>query len=165
MTVSIRSRITTVSTLIICLLPPFPPRRAKGAPLRKGKPPGFPESPSPWCGERCSPHHRRTSFEQKNVAPDAVELAEALVHTNEAEAADHVQPHARLVLREDPGPQRPESRRLGTRDELFEQGASDSAPACPRGDVDAVLGNAAVAAPARDRRQRRPPGDRAVELR
>src|SRR6266496_4322136 len=107
----------------------------------------------------------RPSFQQQHVTPSALELTDALANADEAEPAAEMEPQTRLVLREDPGLQRPDARGLRQRDQRFEQPAPDALTLRPRRDVDAVVGHAAVAATIRVRHQRRPTGHLAVELR
>ncbi len=58
-----------------------------------------------------------SALEQQDVPPHAVEPADALAHADEPEAAAEVQPQRRLVLREDPGLERPDPGGLGARDQ------------------------------------------------
>src|SRR5439155_6066298 len=104
------------------------PRRSRSRPARGSRLP----RPS-------SSRHLRPSLEQQHVTPHPVQLAEPLTHADEPEAAHEVQPEAGLVLREDPGLERPDAGRLRAPDQLFEELAPDAAPADLFGDVDARL--------------------------
>ncbi len=85
-------------------------------------------------------------LEQQHVAPDAVQLPDPLARPHDAEAATAVQRERSLVLRKDPGLERPDPRVPGARDKGFEQGSSDTAALRRRVDVHAEVGDAFVAA-------------------
>src|SRR5581483_7591265 len=104
----------------------------------------------------------RAVLEQDDVAPDAVALAELLVHAEHSESQSAVEREARLVLGEDPREQRPVPGRLGLRDQLAEERAADTAATRRSADVHALLRDTAVAASVRIRRERGPPEDRAL---
>src|SRR5262245_44174830 len=65
-------------------------------------------------------------LEEEHVTPDAVELTEPLTATDDAEADALMEAHAGLVLREDPGLDRPDAGRLGRGDERLEQRPTDA---------------------------------------
>src|SRR5262249_42832079 len=95
--------------------------------------------------------------EKNDVAPDTVEPAELLADPEDTEADTLVQLEARLVLREDPGLDRPDPRRFRALDQRLEQQPADAVAARPLGDVDRILRDAVVDTAIRDRREGRPP--------
>src|SRR5438093_350625 len=104
------------------------------------------------------------SLHEHDVAPGAVEPAQPLAQPHDAEAAAPVQLDARGVLGEDAGLQRPDAAQLAALDERLEQGSADAAAAGSFRDVDALLGDACVDAPAGVRPERRPAEHLAVLL-
>src|SRR5436190_5153486 len=98
-------------------------------------------------------------LDEQDVAPDAVVPPQPLAAPDHAETAVPVQREAGGILGEDAGLDRPDPRLLGPGHELREQQPPDPAAAEPRGDVDAVLGDASVDAPVGDGRERRPADD------
>src|SRR5438105_1631752 len=104
------------------------------------------------------------SFEEEDVAPDAVTAAEPLADADDAEAAALVERDARDVLGKDPCLDGPDTVQLGPLDEPGEEHAPDVAAARGGRHVDAVLRHPRVDAAVGNRRERRPAEDLAGQI-
>src|SRR5690606_35572524 len=99
-----------------------------------------------------SQHGGAAAFEEDDVAPLAVEAAQALAGADGAEACLGVEPEAAGVLGEDAGLDGPDAVGFGSGDERGQQRGSDAPAAGMRADVDAVLDDSGVAAAVGDGR-------------
>src|SRR5688500_10353081 len=88
--------------------------------------------------------YRAAPFEEHDVAPAAVQLAETLAATDHPESMLRVQRQTGLVLRKDPGLQRPHPALLGLFDQPREQQRADALSGGFRRNVHADLRDATV---------------------
>src|SRR5437763_1281674 len=123
-TAATRSRMTTASTLITSS-PALPCNR-----LLQGS-----------CDGLAAP------LQEHGVPPDAVPLRDSVARPDDAEAAARVQGETGPVLGEDRRLDRPDPAPLRLLDQRRQERAADPEATRRAGDVDAVLGDAAVAGP------------------
>src|SRR5262249_38189435 len=116
------------------------------------------------AGDRSHARRAEQSLDDDAIAPLAIELAVALVHTHDPEAASLVENEARGVLRENPRHDLPEPALAVGATECFERHTTGAGAARGARDVDRMFGDARIGAPVAIRPSTRPGDGLAVAL-
>jgi hypothetical protein len=110
-------------------------------------------------------HHFASALHQYRVPPAPVHAANSFARANDSKSRLLVQEDAGLVLRKDSCLQRPDAVLLRRIDQCAQQLSSKPVAADVLGYVDAHLGHTSINAPARNRAQRGPAHDSALQTR